>query len=384
MRRLLGAVATGLLAAVAGASVAPATLAASAATPTVAAASACTVRGPLMGLAPYPGTRLSSPQAFVQLQATNGRGTYAGVSFTSTSLGLSFTVVRRDLTGAVKVLGRFVYLGRGVDLTGRTVRVVGVDATGGVVVAVQRTDSSIGDERLIGIRYDAAGVRHDLTRGPTWSSATPVGVTDSGSVLGDVISGGTHVVVIWRGQGSGTPTVLTAPNHRATAFVANGDWYEESVLTGNASVHLHGDRGVRPLTALDGTTLGQGSVRGASYADAYGVDGTVLATPNQLGVGVHWSPGATTGSAPLVPTRDVPLADVSAVGRSRDVVGVLPGGTGFLGGTRVLRSPTGVVHPLPAEYHPEGDSALTEVVDGAGKVVYTGSERSPMVLTCPR
>ncbi|MDQ2756895.1 MAG: hypothetical protein M3Y71_10085 [Actinomycetota bacterium] len=149
-----------------------------------------------------------------------------------------------------------------------------MDPWGGVVVSVQRTDDHIDEDRFIGIRYDAAGVRHDLTREPSWLSVQPVAVADSGSVVGTV-TGPDRLrrVVIRRGPGSGAMTRLSAPGRVATGFTADGDWYDDAQSGfSTAQVHPHGGAPAQRLAALDGQIVRNGPrLQGTSYDRAWGV-----------------------------------------------------------------------------------------------------------------
>lgn len=374
MRRPGGLAVAGVVAAVlaAGATITnPA-----AAAPISTSVAACSVHGPLMGLAPYPGTRVDGEPAFVNLTATDGRGTYAGVSFTDTDVGFSYTVVRRAPTGAVTVLGRFLYFNTVVNHP-QAVRVVGIDPWGGVVARVQRTNPGHEAEN-VGIRYDAAGVRHDLTTAAGWLSVDPVAVADSGSVVGTVT--GTDLekrVVIWRGPGSGVMTRLSLPGRYATGFAPNADWYDDGQHAGVAAVHPHGNAPTRLLATASGDVGPTVTVGGTSSDSGLGID--YSGTAAHL---VRWTPGAGPSTAAVVPTTLTPMQGVTAVGRYGDVVGELAQQNIYHHGVRVLRTRTGKVYPIPAEYQSSSQPAMPEVVDTIGKVVYTGSARLPLVLEC--
>lgn len=347
--------------------------------PSVIEPSACTVSGPLMAQVAATGDLLEPDETFTQLTATDGHGSYAGVAYSFTSDGFVFSVVRRDASGAVRVLGRFVYENTSVLIYDGSVRVIGFDPWGGVVVAVQRTTTSIEQDRFVGIRYDRAGVRHDLQLSPAWLSAVPVGVADSGSILGAVRrTDGRPQVVIWRGLNAGSVSVLSAPGRVAQGFASNGDWFDSGFPSGIGLVHVHGTSTALPLADYSGqgTDDNNVTIQAAAGGSGYGYDGTSVAG--------RWTAAGVPPGQPVRPQKIGFLTWVTAAGRSNDVVGGYPGGRGFGNGPRVLVTATGKAYRLPPEYDPPFDPVPRESVDQYGRVTFVGTDRLPHLLTCPR
>jgi hypothetical protein len=311
---------------------------------------------------------------FVQYQATDGHGTYAGIAKTVSMRGPTFRVIRYS-SGHITVLDTLVYLGVSFQPIDGSVKVVGIDGFGNVIVRVQRPGTWLGS--YLGYRYDRAGHRSLLQDSPLWTSFSPVGVTPTGVVAGFAQYRGAagNRIVEWTGAGRGTIHLLSAylPDE-AQALDRRGD-----IFYGN-TVRLNNGQTVK-LTTLGNLTYLNLQVHAASTNAGFGT--------SQYGngsLGVRWiipSVVSGSGTVQISPTRVGYLVWINAAGAGGDVVGDYPGNSSSDSGTRVLVTRTGKAYRLPPQFKPKYNTEPSVVIDDYGQVMYTGTDALPHLLSCP-
>ncbi len=344
---------------------------------------ACKISGPMAWRFPAPADPHAEPgeiRAFVQYQATNGGGTYAGVAVTW-GPAVTFRVIRYS-AGRVTVLATFTYTTQ-VNLYDDSVKVVGIDGQGYIIVRVQAAGSDASQQRYVGYRFDGAGHRWQLQASPLWTSYAPVGVTWQGVVVGWARYGRAlhppNVQTIkWTGTGQGH-VQLIGPRSEVSPVATNrrGDilYSDEVVLTDGRTFSL----GMLPGSY----NFGWGAMKLTNDA-AYGI-----VTPHgddPFGVGWSYPSVPTAADGTRLAGRPVSyLVWLDAVGTYDDVVGEFPGNHDPDSGVRVLVTRTGKAYRLPPQFN-QGRNFPPEpatVIDDYGRVVYTGTDGLPHMMSCP-
>lgn len=227
--------------------------------------------------------------SLVHLQATDGHGTYAGVRYDAGVDG-GFTLLRREPTGQVRELAHFRYLGVPYRFTD-AVQVVGFDPSGGIIRSIQRTNP--GTERtFIGVRFETSGRRVHRQLSPAWKSVQPVGISDTGVVLGTAVRAADlrRQVVSWSGAGKGTVSVLTLPGRAGTAITGTVDWFEFDAHDS----YVHSLTGQRATLCVPGS-VSVGNVVAASRTDGFGNGGFSAGWWSAAGAVAGRSPRWSTG-----------------------------------------------------------------------------------------
>ena len=345
--------------------------------------SACTISGPLAPRFPTPVDPAYPPNKipnFVQYQATNGSGTYAGVAVTW-GTQMTFRVIR-FATGRVSVLATFHFPAASVAVFDDAIKVVGIDGMGNVIVRVQAAGSTTAQQRYVGYRFDSAGRGSLLQDSPAWNSFAPVGVSWQGVVVGwarysSKLSAANIQTVEWTGSGRGQVHLIdTQSSQSPVATNRRGDilYPDELRLTDGRSFIF----GWLPRSYHFGV--------GATKLTSGGVYGIASLTGDDA-YGVKWPyPYPTMDFGSLRPPRLISyLVWINAVSTYGDVVGEFPGNAFPDDGVRVLVTRTGKTYRLPTQFklpYGTGPEPAT-VIDDYGRVVYTGTDGLPHLFSCP-
>ncbi|MCW2523224.1 MAG: SpoIID/LytB protein [Frankiales bacterium] len=339
-----------------------------------AAAPICTSSAPLTTTAQlWASWDQISSLARTSYQATDGHGTFAGVSYN----GVDSLKVIKWRAGITTVLDEFTYaVGQDYDPSA-AVRVAGISAAGDVVVVAQRVGLHVPLYRFQGFRY-SNGHRYTLAQSASWSSVEPSSVNAAGLIVGTVRGtdwDNSHVVE-WTGPGSGRVSDVGGVGTTDAAVDSRGDIaYDIPTQFMVGTVKL-ANRAVIKLANIP-------PVADAQYVSVEGAIGNIFygraIVDNHADRLVTWTlpPNAAAGSTVL--PKVVHNAQYAlAAGNSGDFVLQTTGyAPGF--GTQLLFMRDGFTYPLPAQ--PPYPEPLY-VVDPTGAVVYTDHDGAARFYRC--
>lgn len=307
---------------------------------------------------------------FAALNAVNDNGLYAGIDWNGyTAIG----VISWRPGQAAQLLASFDYRNvsfePGID---GSVNVVGVTDAGGVVAAVQRTDTNVNFPTMFYVGFEwLNGKRYQLSHAATWNSYQPMAVSDSGQIIGVARKGLSFAVVTWASATSPYTVVANVgDNFPFPSMDGSGDivWTNDAGLSWQ--VRPSGST-ARPLGGLP-SEISIDVTAGDMGGSFYGRSGQ----SDNLSAPVRWK--VAPGSAALTPIQLGPESSnvwINAVGRRGDLV---------LGSDspRYLLSVKHAYVKLPPEMRPDGARTAGETVDRYGRVAVTGLDGNVRFFSC--
>jgi hypothetical protein len=356
--------------------------------PASATAARCTVSGPLTGFtSPQPVT--SSVPNFVTMQAVSTNGIYAGVGYgRPTNADPLAAPVQATLVtwqnGRTKQLWRRVMFSGQID---NMLNAVAVSPGGTVLAKAERLSGGIpGVATYDGYLVSNHGVVTKLPALAGWQSVEPTGMSAKGVIVGQAYNARTRTfqVVTWTGA-KHTPKSLTGSGYGNPVIDARGDVAYVDIRNGFGYAQLAG-----------GGTVHLGGVNGevgfnfeSTAATTWHIFGRVTASTDSFVPphAVQWTlPVRASGATVSVPAHPYSrVGYIAAAGSLGDVVGQQPArNLNPNVGRRILVTRTGKSYALPREYvtrlEPIGNTPV--VVDSAGNVVFTGTDRLPHRMHC--
>lgn len=340
-----------------------------------AATSSCRVESRALAnpLPPIGGNGLGR---YVELSATNDRGTWAGVAFDGTN---EFGLLRYRSGGRLTVLARFHERGTydiNADPT-PSVSIAGVTRNG-VIIFGRQTGRRLN-------RYTPYRVAHrklvPMRTRPGWISAVPTSVGANGSSVGVARTGHGGFVVRW------TPTGRNVRVLARTRYLSGAGAYLDAANEVAYTTRLPGGRLAAYVRKPDGSRVKLVGARGRD------VEPIVLAAAGVTFFGIKennftqtriatWQPQGSTG--PSVRGRDLDrLQQLSTVG----VAGSFAGWRGDeqRNNRELFHPASGTDHRMPRQLSPEGGpgGTLPNAIARGRVISFTGPAGRVRFLSCP-